>query len=429
MDNLLPAIISSLSFYPRGIQAVIVIIQRYFTLLSMWPGMTGIGSRNQAELVAGIERNRWPGSTGICNKSLLFQMVWEKAPLFVLSIASSILTLVVQKQGGGVAPSDQFPLHITIPNALVSYVNYIQKMLWPDNLSVFYPYPEIIPMWKSAGAGLLLLSLSILFTRAVRARPYLIVGWLWYLGTLIPVIGLIQVGNQAMADRYTYIPLIGPFIMITWGIADVLEKWRFRQIFLAISICLVLSALTVCTWIQIRHWRDSSTIFSHALEVTAKNYLAHNNLGSHLMDKGEYGEAIRHYSEAANIKPGWAMTHYNLGNAKARQGKYEEAIGHYYVAVKLKPNYAGAHNNLANMLLHQEHLGRAIRHYLKALEINPDYANAHSNLGIALTRTGDIDGAVEHFKEALRINPDDFRVRHNLEQTSKQQRELKRKIN
>jgi len=364
----------------------------------------------------------------ISNKSMLFQMVWEKVPLFVLSAASSILTFVVEKQGGGVAPSDQFPLNISTSNALVSYVSYIGKMLWPNNLSVFYPYPEIIPLWKSAGAGLLLLSLSILFIRAVRARPYLIVGWLWYLGSLIPVIGLIQVGNQAMADRYTYIPLIGLFIMVAWGIPDLFERWRYRQIVLWMSAGLLFSALTVCTWLQVRHWKDSISLFRHALNVTADNYLAHNNLGTALIDDGRHTEAVQHYSEALRIKPKYPLAHYNLGNTKAEQGKHEEAIEHYTEAVRLAPGYAKAHNNLANMLLYQRRPDKAIAHYLKALEIKPDYANAHSNLGIALAQKGNIDGAERHFREALRITPDHVRVQYNLEQILKQKAKLNRKI-
>ena len=362
------------------------------------------------------------------NKLSLSRLLWEKIPLFVLSVASSILTFVVQKQGGGVAPPDQFLVNIRIPNAFVSYVGYIGKMLWPGGLAVFYPYPEIIPLWKSAGAGLLLFSLSILFIRAVRTRPYLIVGWLWYLGTLIPVIGLIQVGNQAMADRYTYIPLIGLFIIVAWSIPDVLERWRYRQIALWISAGLLLSALTVCTWLQVRHWKNSISLFKHALKVTENNYLAHNNLGTALIDDGRHTEAIQHYSEALRIKPRYPLAQYNLGNTKAEQGRYGEAIEHYTEAIRLAPGYFKAHNNLANMLLYQGRADKAIAHYLKALEIKPDYANAHSNLGIALAQKGNLDKAARHFREALRINPDHVRVRNNLEQILKQKANLNRKI-
>jgi len=283
-------------------------------------------------------------------------------------------------------------------------------------------------MWKSAGATLLLLPLSILFIRAARTRPYLIVGWLWYLGTLIPVIGLIQVGNQAMADRYTYIPLIGLFIMVAWSIPDILQRWRYRQIALWISAGLLFSALTVCTWLQVRHWKDSISLFRHALNVTANNYLAHNNLGTALMDDGRHTEAIQHYSEALRIRPRYALAQYNLGNTKAEQGKYEEAIEHYTEAVRLAPNYAKAHNNLANMLLYQGRLNEAIDQYLNALEINPNYANAHSNLGIALAQKGNLDRAVHHLREALRINPNHVRAQHNLEQILKQKAKLNRKI-
>jgi len=407
-----------LGFFALGLMAKPMVVTLPFVLLLLdyWPlDRLHLGQRKDKPKSA-------------YQKSLVSRLLWEKVPLFVLSAASSILTFVVEKQGGGVAPSDQFPLNISISNALLSYVSYIGKMLWPNNLSVFYPYPEIIPMWKSAGATLLLLPLSILFIRAARTRPYLIVGWLWYLGTLIPVIGLIQVGNQAMADRYTYIPLIGLFIMVAWSIPDILQRWRYRQIALWISAGLLFSALTVCTWLQVRHWKDSISLFRHALNVTANNYLAHNNLGTALMDDGRHTEAIQHYSEALRIRPRYALAQYNLGNTKAEQGKYEEAIEHYTEAVRLAPNYAKAHNNLANMLLYQGRLNEAIDQYLNALEINPNYANAHSNLGIALAQKGNLDRAVHHLREALRINPNHVRAQHNLEQILKQKAKLNRKI-
>ena len=407
-----------LGFFALGLMAKPMVVTLPFALLLLdyWPlDRLHLGQRKDK-------------SKSSYRKSVLSRLLWEKVPLFALSVASSILTFVVQKKGGGVAPSDQFSLDINISNALASYVSYIGKMLWPKNLSVFYPYPEILPLWKSAGAGLLLLSLSILFIRTVRTRPYLIVGWLWYLGTLIPVIGLIQVGNQAMADRYTYIPFIGLFIMVAWSIPDFLGRWRYRQIVLPITTFFLVFILSVCTWLQVRHWKNSISLFNHALKVTANNYLAHNNLGSALIDDGRYTEAIQHYSEALRIRPRYALAQYNLGNTKAEQGKHEEAIEHYTEAVRLAPNYAKAHNNLANMLLYQGQPEEAIAHYLKALEIKPEYANAHSNLGVALAQTGNLDGAERHFRETLRLNPDHVKVQYNLEQILKQKANLNRKI-
>jgi len=397
-------------FFVLGLMSKAMLVTLPFVLLLMdyWPlGRVQLGRRENTG------KSRF-------HRSSFFHLVWEKAPLFVLALISCVLTFLVQEQGGGVASSDEFPLNTRISNALVSYTVYMGKMIWPSDLSVFYPHPGIIPRWEPIAAGLLVASLSILCIRAVRTRPYLAVGWLWYLGTLVPVIGLVQVGNQAMADRYTYIPLIGLFIMIAWGVPDLLRKWRYRKTIIAICTGLILSAIMVCTWVQIRHWKDGISLFKHALNVTVNNHLAHNNLGLLLLNQGRANEAIRHYFKAIKIKPRWALAHYNMGVAKAGQRKFAEAIEHYSEAIKLNPNSSKAHNNLANVLLAQRRFDAAIAHYLEALRINPDYGNAHSNIGIAFAAKGDLNEAISHFREALRLNPDDYRMRQNLERALKQ---------
>ena len=344
-----------------------------------------------------------------------FRLLLEKTPLFVLVAVSSVVTFVVQKSGGAVGALEVYPIKIRVANALFSYVSYMVKMIWPQNLAVFYPHPgQSLPMWQAAAAGLLLLLISIAVIRAGRRQSYLPVGWLWYLGTLVPVIGLVQVGAQAMADRYTYVPLIGLFIMAAWGVPELLAKYRFQRTVLATLATILLVTLTLVSKRQVRHWQNSVALFSHTHAVTAKSYLVHNNLGSALNELGKYDEAIAHYTEALRIRPNFAEPHYNLGTALARQGKLKEAISHYTEALRIEPGHAEACNNLGEVLRQQERYDEAISYYSRALQLKPDYPEAHSNLGIALARQGKLKEAMAHFSEALRLQPDYAAAHFNL---------------
>ena len=360
-----------------------------------------------------------------------FRLVWEKIPLFALAAISIVVTFAAQQQGGALKSLEAFPLTTRIANALISYVSYIGKMMWPQNLAVYYPHPATVPTWQAAGCGLLLICLSALFIWASRKRPYLAVGWLWYLGTLVPVIGLVQVGSQAMADRYTYLPLVGLFVALAWGVPSLLVSF------------------TVCTWLQLRHWQNSLTIFQHTVNVTTDNYFAHNNLGVALAKGGRFDEAVDHYyvalrikpdqaevynnlgnaleaqgnvdeairryTEALRIEPDNAKAHNNLGNALATQGKVDEAISHYSEALRIEPDHAGAHYNLGNVLAERGNVDEAINHYNEALRIWPDWAGAHNNLGVALERRGNFKEAIRHYYQALRIKPDYPKAKDNLE--------------
>jgi Flp pilus assembly protein TadD len=379
-----------------------------------------------------------------------FRLFFEKTPLFFLAVVSSVVTFLVQKGGGAVGALEAYPVRIRVANALLSYFRYMVKMIWPQNLAVFYPHPgQSLPMWQAAGAGLLLLLISIVVIRAGRRQPYLPVGWFWYLGTLVPVIGLVQVGAQAMADRYTYVPLIGLFIMVAWGVPELLARWRYSKPALASVAVLLLAALMVCTWLQIKHWENGLTLFEHTLQVTSNNSQIHNNLGNVLTKKGRLQEAILHYTKALEINPNYAAAHSNLGVALADQGRFGEAIKHYSAAlllnpnspetlnnlgvarynqgdvpgaienymraVQLKPDYAEAHNNLGNGLAQQGRLTEAEDHYRKALSIKPDYPEAHNNLGVDLARRGKFHEAINHFTQALRLKNDYTQARVNLE--------------
>jgi tetratricopeptide (TPR) repeat protein len=346
-------------------------------------------------------------------KSSVSGLVREKIPLFALVTVSCYVTFFAQQHGGAVKSFGALPLDIRIANALVSYMRYIGKMIWPHELAVYYPYFGIQPAWHVVGAGLFLVGLSVLLISTVRRYPYLAVGWLWYLGTLVPVIGLIQVGGQSMADRYTYIPLIGLFILIAWGGAGLLERWLSRRV-LALSAGVVLLGILTCSWLQVRHWKDSITLFTHAIGVTVNNALAHNSLGSALAWEGRLEEAESHYREALRIMPNQAIAHYNLGVTLATKGRYEEAIAHYKEALRIKPDYADAHNNLGVALKSQWKFEEAESQFYEALRIEPDYALAHYNLGIVLVSQGRYEEAIGHYLEALWIDPDDAKAHYNL---------------
>jgi tetratricopeptide (TPR) repeat protein len=305
---------------------------------------------------------------------------------------------------------------LRIANALVSYISYIKNMFWPKDLAIFYPYPDTISIWQTIAAFVLLVCVSVLLMWVLRDKRYLTVGWLWYIGTSIPIIGLVQTGLwPAMADRWMYIPFIGLFILITWGVADILPEWQYRKIALGASALTVLLALTVCTRLQLRHWRNSVTVFSNALAVAGESSQMYNNLGLALQLQGSVDEAINLYYKALELDPNHAKTHNNLANALRSQGNIDQAINHYYLALKTDPNFAEAHNNLGSTLLSQGKADQAISHFRRALQAKPDYANAHNNLANILLKQGNLDEAIEHYRRALKIESDNADIRKNLE--------------
>ncbi|HUL20668.1 MAG TPA: tetratricopeptide repeat protein [Thermodesulfobacteriota bacterium] len=338
--------------------------------------------------------------------SAALRLFLEKIPLFVLAAASSLITYLAQQKGGGVKSIETFPLATRVVNALVSYASYIRKMVWPEGMAFFYPYPETFPLWEVLGSTLVLSCISILVVRYARKHPFLLVGWFWYIGTLVPVIGLIQVGNQAMADRYTYIPLVGLFIMVGMGFPCLLEKWPYRKVLLGVATGLALFLLMVTTRLQINHWQNNFVVFEHALRVTSDNFLAHNNLGVVLAEHGKIEEAIAHFREAIRIKPNYLGAHYNLGVNLMKQGRHEEAMDHYREALRIDPHDAETHNKVGILLAREGKQPEALNHFTEALRFKPDFAAARYNLGLALAEQGEYQKALPHFAEALRLNPD-----------------------
>jgi protein O-mannosyl-transferase len=341
------------------------------------------------------------------------RLVWEKLPLLVLSALSCVVTFYAQKQAEMTLES--FPFANRLANAALVYVSYLSKMLWPAHLAVLYPLSRHgVLTWQALFASLDLVVLTFLVFRQARRHPYLLVGWLWYLGTLVPVIGLVQVGVQAMADRYTYLPFIGLFIMVAYGMADLGARWHVPKFLLPVGAGVVLSALMICTWVQVGYWRDSVSLFEHALKVTGGYSLTHNNLGAALMKQGKPDQAIPHFTEALRLNPNYAEAQNNLGLALAAQGKMDQAIAHYAEALRLRPGYAVVHNNLGMALAAQGRFDQAVAQYAEALRLKPDLADAHNNLGIALVGQGTMDQAIAQFSEALRITPDSAEVHNNL---------------
>ena len=325
---------------------------------------------------------RFSGDDNVLRWKTAWPLIREKIPFFALSAISSIVTFVVQQSSGAVQPIAVLRPTIRVVVAVVSYAEYINKLLWPSRLAVFYPLGTM-SVGQFVMAVLLLVGVSVCVIRLAQQYKYLPVGWLWYLGTLVPVIGLVQVGGQSMADRYSYVPFTGLFIIIAWGVPDMLAQWRYRKIAVGASAIMVLSLWSVCTVLQVRHWRNNVMLFEQAIEVTEGNYIAHNQLGNRLQAEGKLDEAISHYREAIRIKPKYARAHYNLGCALFRLDGLDEAISCYNKALELKPDYAEAENNLGALLAKQRRFHEAIGHFRQALQIKPDYAEARQNLAKA----------------------------------------------
>jgi tetratricopeptide (TPR) repeat protein len=304
---------------------------------------------------------------------------------------------------------------LRIGNAAVSYVVYLRQMFCPAGLAVLYPYPQnSLPGWKIALAVVLLAAISAgVFLRRQR-QPYLLMGWLWYLGMLIPVIGLVQVGGQAHADRYTYLPQIGLYLALIWAVGSLGAGWRHRRVVLGGLSTVILVALIFCARAQTSYWRNSEVLWTHTLACTSDNYIAHYNLGDALVKMGRRDEAIAQYQKTLQITPNYAEAHDNLGSVLLQKGRVDEAIAHYQTALRITPENATAHNNLGNALRQKGRVDEAIAQCQVALQINPDYADAHDNLGNALFQKRRVAEAITHYQKALQINPDYAEAHNNL---------------
>lgn len=332
-------------------------------------------------------------------------LILEKIPLAVLSIVAVTLAFVAQRRIGAVAGFERLPLSVRLGNAAVSVVSYIGACFWPARLAAFYPYREL-GGGLVAGSVIALVALTAVGILLVRRAPYVTVSWLWFVTTLVPVIGIVQVGGHAMADRFTYVPLVGLFILLAWGGAAVLEGAGLRPSQRAAVALPILLACGIVARAQAMNWRNGVALWEHAIEVAPDNARAHANLGVSIAREGHAGQAIDHYREALRLQPGDAYTHNNLALALVEQGKGAEALAHYQEAVRLAPEYANAHNNLANLLADQDRYGEALEHHREAIRLEPDAALNRVNLAITLGHMGRPGEAIPLMLDAIRANPD-----------------------
>jgi len=338
----------------------------------------------------------------------LLQLIPEKIPLIALSAISSIVTFFAQR--GAIGWTEQLPVSARISNAIVTYVVYVRQMLWPAKLAVFYPHPENrLPIWEVGLALMVVVGLTIATFVLRKRAPYLIVGWLWYLGMLVPVIGLVQVGWQGRADRYTYLPQIGLYMAVTWTVVDLTVSWRFQRTVLGAVAALLVAALSWRAWLQTSYWRDSETLFTHALAVTGNNDVALNNLGIIFLDKGQLDEAISKLQAAIDLRPENGPAYDNLAKALLRKGRLPEAMVQYRKFLEIEPGNVEARNTLGTALIQQGRVSEAIAQWRDALAIQPDNGNAASNLAwVFATCPEDSirDGtrAVELAEKAMRLS-------------------------
>jgi len=338
----------------------------------------------------------------------------EKIPFFALAAAASITTLAAQQLGGSLIAVATLPLDARAGNALVSYCRYLGKNLWPMDLAVFYPHPGYWPLAEVLLAGMFLILLSVLFYRMRRRYPYLLMGWIWFLVLLAPMIGLVQTGLQSLADRHTYLSSIGLLILLVWGVRELALGGRLRGQLMAVAGVAAVFICLILTRQQLQYWRDSETLFRQALAVTKNNYLAHNNLGVALERRGQWDEALHQYQEALRLDPDYADARYNLGNTLEKKGQLNEAMVQWREALRLDLDDAGAHINLGKALDEKGATGEAISHYQQALRLKPDSPIAHNNLGVALGRQNQLDAAIRQFQEALRWRSNYSEASNNL---------------
>ncbi|HTS62619.1 MAG TPA: tetratricopeptide repeat protein [Candidatus Acidoferrales bacterium] len=344
--------------------------------------------------------------------------VLEKIPFFAVSIALSVVTYLVHQNVGATAASDLIPLQVRLQNSLVSYVVYVLQMLWPSDLAVFYPYPQPwgVLLVPALVAGAVLVAVTALTLRAFPRRPYVAFGWLWYLVTLVPVIGLVQAGAQARADRYTYVPMIGLSIALVWGASGALERWPRLRLALAAAAC---CACVVLTSMQLRYWRDSTALYGRAIAVTRENYLARFNLALLLDARGDTSQAVQEPQETVRIRPYFAVAHAELGQLLAKQGRNEEAVRALRTALRLRPGSADAHLRLGSVLGALGRNEEAAAECSRALQLEPENADAHYDLGIALAQSGKFADAVREFSIVVRLRPADGEARQSLEQAQR----------
>lgn len=399
--------ILSLAAFALGLMAkpMLVTVPVVLLLLDIWPF-----ERMKKSLLARVNQSN--------NTSHDFKfLLTEKIPYLVLSAASSAITVYAQSHGGAVISIEKFPMLLRVNNALWSIISYIIKTLYPFNLAIFYPIVPV-PLWNVVCAVIIISAIMYISVRKIRDYPWLATGWLWYLITLLPVIGLIQVGGQAMADRYTYIPHIGLFVMASWGGTKLWEKLPKLRKVINVSAVGILLFFSIATLSQLSYWQDNIMLLTHTIGITKDNYLASYTLGSAYEREGEKKLAIVQYNDAIRSYPGnpeLHLLHFHLGNMLNDMGDSNGALGHFAETIKLKPQFWQAPYNMGLTLEKLGRLTEALRYYNDTLKIKPDDAPSHNNIGRLLAKQGHLDEAIQHFSMALQLDPTLEQARSNLQ--------------
>ena len=345
------------------------------------------------------------------------RLILEKVPLFILIIGSCVATFIAQRSGGAMRSSEFSSLYFRIANALVSYFEYLRNMLWPSGLSVFYPHPgAALPIWKPIACTILLVAITIWIVKGIRRAPYLAVGWFWYLGTLVPVIGIVQVGEQAMADRYTYVPLIGIFIALAWSLPEHIKPRKGK--FLPVLSGIVISLLIALTWIQVSHWKNSITLFKHAINVTDTKYLGVATLHAFMADayhrEGELDTAISGFKKSLDLDPANLYSLNNIAATLAEQGNLKEGLSYARKLTRLHPDYVPGLITMGNILEETGKLDQAQKYYEQVLKRDSDSFENYLNLANILYRKGNLKGAIPHYKKVIILNPNLLEAHYNL---------------
>jgi Tfp pilus assembly protein PilF len=365
--------------------------------------------------IALILLDYWPLSR--FEKTSKLRIFLEKLPFLCFSLMVSAITIFSQAKTGALVSFDSINIINRIENAVSSYIAYLVKLFLPINLAVVYPYEQYFSFWEVFIKFVIFVVITSLFFRLHRKHPYLIVGWLWYVISLVPVIGIFQSGAQSHADRFVYIPFIGIYIILAWGTPHFLQFIKTPRVISTIIFFIILPVLSTMTWFQVGYWKNSNTLYAHSLSVTKNNWLIHNNYGKVLEEQGKEKEATAHFENAMNIKPDLPVSHLNLANNLYRLGKIAEAEKHYKMTIAVsidKESTAKAHNRLAFIYQMQRKNSEAIKHYKEALRIKPTEVKALNNLAILLAQMGDFSNAAINFKRALELSPQDEETLNNL---------------
>jgi DNA-binding SARP family transcriptional activator len=403
--------------FALGLLAKPMIVTLPFTLLllDLWPLRRIEFSRFERSRPEISLPEHLPAEFSRPGRATISRLILEKSPLFALALASSVTTFLVQRSGGAMAIEQWTPFHLRLANAALSYVTYLSKSILPLGLAAYYPLPSAdLSAWKIAGAGVLLVVVTVVAVRAWRDRPWLTVGWLWFLGTLVPVIGLVQVGSQAMADRYTYVPMIGLSVAVAWSARELVGRFDGWRTAIAALAIVVAGGWTALTWRQVGYWKDDVTLYAIAKQNLRDTYEAHGLIGNAYLRQGRLDEAMEELRRAVELRPSYARGHNDLGIVYELKGREKDAVAEYREALRWTPDFAEAHHDLAGILAAQGRTDEALEHYERAVQIRPDLAEDHYYLAIILLARGQAEDGIAHLRKAVELEPGDTKAQRAL---------------